>query len=93
MSGAPKFEERMASLVYAHQHGFKTSVSVEPMLDSKNIVHLFQVLKPHVTDSIWIGKLNHIRQRVVIETAEDEQQVDIIENDKLTREFVRFMSS
>jgi hypothetical protein len=36
-------------------------------------------LQPFVTDSIWIGKMNKIRQRVVIETPEDEQQVAKIE--------------
>jgi len=33
---APRYAERKQCLIYAHQVGFKTSVSVEPMLDSAN---------------------------------------------------------
>jgi len=57
---APKYEERKESLIYAHQAGFRTSVSVEPMLDSANIDTLIGELLPYVTDSIWIGKMNHL---------------------------------
>ena len=40
--------------------GFQTSVSVEPMLDTANIDSLVADLMPYVTESIWIGKMNHI---------------------------------
>ena len=60
-------------------HGFDTSVSVEPMLDSDNIVQLFDMLEPFVTDAVWIGKMNKIRQRVDILTEEDEAHVERIE--------------
>ncbi len=62
--GAPAFEERLASLKYAHDNGFATSVSCEPMLDGENVVALFRALEPFVTDSIWIGKMNGIDYRV-----------------------------
>lgn len=62
--GAPTFQERLASLKHAHGQGFATSVSCEPMLDSRNVVGLFHALAPYVTDSIWIGKLNGIDYRV-----------------------------
>ena len=39
--GALPFGERLASLKYAFKHGFQTSVSIEPMLDSANVVRLF----------------------------------------------------
>ena len=42
------------------KHGFQTSVSVEPMLDSANIDTLIGELLPYVTHSIWIGKMNHL---------------------------------
>lgn len=58
--GAPTYTERKACLVYAHENGFKTSISVEPMLDSANIDALINDLLPYVTDAIWVGKMNYI---------------------------------
>jgi DNA repair photolyase len=58
--GAPSYEERKASLKHAYERGFKTSVSVEPMLDSANIDALISDLSPYVTHSLWVGKMNHI---------------------------------
>ncbi len=57
---APSFDERKQCLIYAHKAGFKTSVSVEPMLDSANIDILISELSPYVTHSIWIGTMNHL---------------------------------
>lgn len=57
---APSYDERMAALKLAHDKGFQTSVSVEPMLDSANIDALISDLLPCVTHSIWIGKMNHL---------------------------------
>jgi len=76
---APTYRERLQSLQVAFKNGFNTSVSVEPMLDSFNVEKLFYKLEPFVTDTIWIGKLNKIRERVHIETDEDEKQVAKIE--------------
>jgi DNA repair photolyase len=59
-SGAPTYAERVACLQYAHEEGFETSVSIEPMLDSANIDLLVAELMPHVTETIWIGKMNHL---------------------------------
>jgi hypothetical protein len=48
-------------LAFAFNHGFETSVSVEPMLDSANIDALINELLPYVTQhSIWVGKMNHL---------------------------------
>ena len=58
--GAPTYLERMASLQCAYVKGFQTSVSVEPMLDTASIDQLIEDLLPFVTDSIWIGKMNHL---------------------------------
>lgn len=77
--GAPCFAERVSALVYAWKHGFDTSVSVEPMLDSENVVTMFHALKPVVTHSIWIGRMNKIASRVKIETNEDKAFVTSIE--------------
>jgi DNA repair photolyase len=58
--GAAAYAERIGSLQYAYEQGFQTSVSVEPMLESANIDQLVADLQPFVTDSIWIGKMNHL---------------------------------
>jgi DNA repair photolyase len=78
--GAPTFIERLACLQFAFELGFRTSVSCEPMLDNMpNMVKLFHILQTDSTDSIWMGKMNKVRQRVKVETAEDERQVARIE--------------
>jgi DNA repair photolyase len=56
---APSFKERLKSLKYAHEKGFKTSVSVEPFLDY-DPQKLVEILTPYVTESIWIGPMNYI---------------------------------
>lgn len=75
---APGFEERLNSLAVAKSRGFETSVSCEPMLDAPNIVRLVEKLRPHVTDSIWIGKMNDISNRVKVATAADVAEVERI---------------
>lgn len=77
---APTFTERLACLKYAFYHGFKTSVSIEPMLDADHVVELYDMLEPFVTDSIWIGKMNNISKRVEILTSEDRKYVEHMEN-------------
>lgn len=57
---APAYDERKQCLKYAYNAGFRTSVSVEPMLDSANIDGLIGDLSPYVTHSIWIGTMNHL---------------------------------
>ena len=56
---APRYDERKQCLIYAHKARFRTSVSVEPMLDSTSIDTLISELLPYVTNSIWIGTMNH----------------------------------
>ncbi len=59
---APSYEERKACLEYAYNADFRTSVSVEPILDSANIDILINNLSPYVTHSIWLGTMNNIWQ-------------------------------
>jgi DNA repair photolyase len=59
-TNAPVYDERKASLIHAHESGFQTSISVEPMLDARNIDTLISELMPYVTNAIWIGKMNHL---------------------------------
>ncbi len=60
---APSFEERIQSLNYAYDLGFKTSVSCEPILDT-NTQRLVEEIIPFVTDAIWIGKPNFLLRRL-----------------------------
>jgi len=64
---APKFEERFASLKYAYEQTFKTSVSIEPFLDymPQTLVHS---LSPYVTESIWLGPMNYIPSNSIPES-------------------------
>ena len=61
--GAPSFEERLKSLKYAFKKGYKTSISIEPFLD-ENPLELVDKLKPYVTESIWIGKMNYLQSSI-----------------------------
>jgi hypothetical protein len=78
--GAPSFAERLDSLTHAFCSGYKTSVSIEPMLDSDNILDLILAVEPFATDSIWLGKMNHIGKNIVIDSPEMKAAVRRIEN-------------
>ncbi|MCP4600484.1 MAG: DUF3854 domain-containing protein [Proteobacteria bacterium] len=61
--GAPSYEERINALKWAFDHGFETSVSCEPMLDG-NVDEVIKDVRDFVTDSIWLGKANRLRNCV-----------------------------
>ena len=62
---APKPKERVSALRYAFASGYQTSVSAEPMLEGyRQAIALYEELEPHVTDTIWFGKMDNIDQRV-----------------------------
>ena len=67
---APTFKSRLASLIYAFERGWKTSVSCEPYLDYSIHQLVFDLL-PYITDSIWVGKMNEIDRRVDTEGWQD----------------------
>jgi DNA repair photolyase len=56
---APRFGERLKSLQFAFNKGYKTSVSIEPFLDY-NPEDLINAISPYVTESIWLGIMNYI---------------------------------
>jgi len=56
---APEFKERLKSLKWAHKKGFGTSISCEPMLDDR-IDKVIHEVSPYVTETIWVGKINHL---------------------------------
>jgi len=68
---APTFEERMKCLKHAFEQGYQTSVSCEPFFDN-TIFLMIEAFMPYVTDTIWIGKLNGIKQRVNTKGWSDE---------------------
>ena len=65
---APSFEERIECLRMARTAGFQTSVSCEPMLDD-GAGKVIENVMPHVTDSVWIGKMNRVRQTLAVNGA------------------------
>jgi DNA repair photolyase len=69
---APSYEERMQSLRYAFDNGFKTSVSCEPILDT-NTNQLIEKIIPFVTDAIWLGKPNNLKARLKINGYTDNE--------------------
>jgi DNA repair photolyase len=62
---APAFEERLACLKYAFEQGYETSVSSEPMLDN-NISAVIDATLPYISDAIWLGKMNNLRQNLYL---------------------------
>lgn len=78
--GAPSIAERIASLAHAHAAGFMTSVSAEPLLGGVETAQtLLAAVRPHVTDTVWIGKMNRIRSRVDMSSPENSTRVAEIE--------------
>lgn len=69
---SPSFDERLRCLKYAHESGFKTSVSCEPMLDTK-IEKIIRAVSPYVTDTIWLGRANMLRQTIGMNCPGDEE--------------------
>ncbi|QEM66727.1 radical SAM protein [Geobacter sp. FeAm09] len=62
---APPPEERLAALEYAYAAGFNTSVSIEPMLAGvQETLKVVDAVSRSVSETIWIGKMNRIRERV-----------------------------
>lgn len=74
---APSYEERIKCLEYAHDKGYKVSVSIEPMLDPDNIGDLLNDLPAIEMESVWIGKMNHT-SRIAVRGSE-ELRAEIID--------------
>lgn len=88
--GAPSYKERLESLKYCHEQGYDTSVSVEPMLDTGDVVAMVKELLPWVSHSIWLGKMNKIDQRVELANELDRIQVETIRAGQ-SEEKIRFI--
>ncbi len=74
---APGYDERKYSLEYAFETGFETSVSVEPMLCAEGVLDLVEDLEPFTTNSIWIGKMNHLKS-IRIDGDEIHEAVQVV---------------
>lgn len=66
---APSYDDRKKALSIAFEHKYRTSVSIEPMLDPVNIKALVGDLSPFVNQSIWIGTLNHTQRYLNMDPA------------------------
>lgn len=94
---APRFAERLHCLVHAHDHGFDTSVSTEPLLDDEGLHMLGEMILPFISDAWWIGKMNSVRSRVKVQNARDEEMVRRIlalnHDDSIRRIYDRFKNN
>lgn len=78
--GAPSPYERLGCLKTAYKLGFQTSVSMEPMLSGVGDAEVtFQNVVPWVTDKVWMGKMNKVRQRLDMNNPEERQAAEGIE--------------
>ena len=91
---APSYTERLDSLKWAFFEGFSTSVSVEPMLD-RDVSELVAAVRPFVTDSIWIGRVNRLGAAISIncpgdiEAQERSRSLLDSQNDQWVRELYK----
>lgn len=69
--GAPCFVDRLLTLKIAYDLGFSTSVSCEPMLDTR-IEDVVDIALPYVTDAVWIGLPNMLNQRIALNCGDEE---------------------
>jgi hypothetical protein len=75
--GAPTFEERVKALMWVKAAGFKTSVSVEPMLDGEPDAILGGIGPfRFATEGFWIGKARNLVQRVTMNTGGDAEKIE-----------------
>ncbi len=79
---APLYKERKQCLEYAFENGFTTSVSVEPILDIVDVPQMVEELLPFVNHSIWLGKMNKIDKRVVVDSEEVKKEVQRIKEEQ-----------
>lgn len=77
--GAPSPQERLGCLKDSFEAGFRTSVSIEPMLAGvDSTLDVVGHVDDFVTETIWIGKMNKVRLRV-----DKSLQVEIANVEKL----------
>ena len=77
--GAPSPQERIQCLEYAVARGFVASVSMEPILGSReDAIEDFGLMAPLTNGTIWIGTMNKIDERVDISSVEIGNAVALV---------------
>lgn len=90
---APLPLERVDALRYAFSNGFKTSISIEPMLEGAlGTCSIILNISPYVTHSIWIGKMNRIRDRIDQTNSDYVQACNEIEEEQSDRNILLLVS-
>jgi len=79
---APLPEERRQALREAFEQGWTTSVSMEPLLDARNVDVMVQRLDPFVTDTIWVGNCRDLKQRTAWTLTGDEPGLALLQEDQ-----------
>ena len=88
--GAPLPQERIASLKFAFNAGFNTSVSIEPMLGGPGMaVDVALAVNEFTTDTIWIGKMNKIRSRLDMTKEENIGAANHIESEQSDENIIK----
>jgi len=77
--GAPAFEERLKALQTAYAAGYATSVSAEPLVEPWNAAELLAKLRPFITGSFWVGKLNDLVNRTKWLYPDGHPEIDRLE--------------
>jgi len=72
--GAPSYEERKESVIFAFGKGYQTSLSCEPFLD-ETIDELVEDLQEYITDTIWVGKANKLLGRLKLNGVTDFESI------------------
>ena len=73
--GAPSPSERLQALSYIFSHGFKVSISMEPLLIGEPFQFIEKGLMPQITGNIWIGLMNYYKFDPIIEFEMHQQWV------------------
>lgn len=85
--GAPEPEERISCLRMAFEAGYRTSVSIEPLIGGiENAIDVVKASRLYVTDTIWIGKMNKVRTRVAAEHAQAVANIEFLQKDEMILE-------
>lgn len=58
---APTIHERILALQDAHWNGFKTSISIEPLL-MYNPRPLIEIISFYTTGDVWVGLMNYLKE-------------------------------
>ncbi len=80
---APTPTERFIAILYAHQQGFRTSISMEPLLMEQPKDLIVKHFSDIVTGEIWIGAMNHYPLNPKI--PEEAQQIKIQSRENMQR--------